>query len=63
MAERISLDSVSLDPSPVVEAYKGGVDRTLLRENLALSTEERLLKMISVLRFAEEVRRSGVAKH
>jgi hypothetical protein len=29
---------------PVVEAYKKDVDRTLLRENLKLSVEERLLK-------------------
>lgn len=50
---------VSLEPSPVIEAYKAGVDRTLLRENLKLSPDERVRKMISVLRFAEEVRRSG----
>jgi len=49
---------VSLDPSPVIEAYKDGVDRTLLRENLKLTTGERVVKMISALRFAEAVRRS-----
>ena len=26
------LDSISLEPSPAIEAYKGGIDRTLLRE-------------------------------
>lgn len=50
--------SVSLDPNPVIEAYKDGVDRTLLRENLKLTTGERVVKMISALRFAEAVRRS-----
>ena len=30
---------------PVVEAYKRDVDRTLLRENLKLTPEERLLKL------------------
>jgi hypothetical protein len=29
---------------PVIEAYKKDVDRTLLRENLKLSVEERLRK-------------------
>ena len=52
---------VSLDASPTIEAYKKDVDRTLLRENLKLTTAERVDKMISVLRFAEAVRRSRVA--
>ena len=50
--------SVSMDPNPVIEAYKEGVDRTLLRENLKLTTGERVEKMIAVLRFAEAVRDS-----
>jgi len=49
---------VSLDPSPVIEAYKEGVDRTLLRENLRLTTSQRVEKMTSALRFAEMVRHS-----
>ena len=51
---------VSLDPNPVIEAYKKDVDRTLLRENLALTTTERIRKMIAALRFAEAVRQSRV---
>ena len=43
----------------MVEAYKKDVDRTLLRENLKLSVEERLLKLIELQRFAEELRRAG----
>ncbi len=49
---------VSLEPDPVIEAYKKDVDRTLLRENLKLTVEERIAKMIAVLRFSEELRRS-----
>ena len=30
---------VSLDPDPVIEAYKKDVDRTLIRENLKLTLE------------------------
>jgi hypothetical protein len=52
------LDSISLDPSPVVEAYKRDVDRTLIQQNLLLSVEERVTKMLSALRLAEEIRRS-----
>jgi len=32
-------------PDPVIEAYKKDVDRTLIRENLKLTVEERLLKL------------------
>ena len=50
---------ISLAASPTIDAYKRDVDRTLLRENLKLTPDERLKKMISVLRFTEELRRSG----
>lgn len=45
-------------PDPVVEAYKKDVDRTLIRENLKLTSEQRIQKMIAALRFHEEVRAS-----
>jgi hypothetical protein len=51
---------VSLDADPVIDAYKKGVDRTLLRENLKLTATQRVEKMTSALRFAESVRRSRV---
>jgi hypothetical protein len=59
----VSLLSVSLDPSPTIEAYKKDVDRTLLRENLKLTTDERVRKMMSALRFAEAVRASRRTAH
>jgi hypothetical protein len=43
----------------VVDAYLAGVDRTLLRRNLALSVEERFLQLMELQRFAEELRRAG----
>lgn len=42
----------------VVEEYKKSVDRTLLRENLKRSVEERFLNLMELQRFAEELRRS-----
>jgi hypothetical protein len=58
MTESSDLIPVSLEPTPVIEAYKKDVDRTLLRENLKLTTTQRIEKMISVLAFVEELRRS-----
>lgn len=47
------------DPDPVIEACKKDVDRTLLRENLKRSPEERVLALIDLLRAAEEFERAG----
>src|SRR5205823_4264282 len=62
MAERTELPRVSLEPDPVIEAYKKDVDRTLIRENLKLTPDERIKKMVAVLRFAEEVRRAKATR-
>jgi hypothetical protein len=43
----------------LIETYKKGVDRSLLRENLELSVEDRLRKLMQLQKFAEELRRSG----
>ncbi|MDR3703652.1 MAG: hypothetical protein P4L56_28650 [Candidatus Sulfopaludibacter sp.] len=45
----------------VVQAYKSGIDRTLIRENLRLTVEERFRKAMALARFAEELRRAGRA--
>jgi hypothetical protein len=47
------------DLDPVVEAYKKDIDRTLIRENLKLTVEERFRKAMALMRFAEEMRRAG----
>jgi hypothetical protein len=44
---------------PVVRAYAEGIDRTLLRKNLALSVEERFRQLMELQRFAAELRRAG----
>ena len=43
---------------PVVEVYKKDVDRTLLRENLKLTVEQRFDKLMALQRFAEDLRRA-----
>jgi hypothetical protein len=45
---------------PVVEAYKRHIDRTLLKENLKLTPEERLVKMQAFAKTLVEMR--GAAK-
>ena len=44
---------------PVVDAYKKDVDRTLLRENLKLTVEERFRKFENMARFARELHDAG----
>jgi hypothetical protein len=44
---------------PVIEAYKKDVDRTLLRENLKLSVEDRFLKFEQFWKYAQELREAG----
>jgi len=46
---------------PVVEVYMRDVDRTLLRENLKLTYEQRALKHTSALKMVAELRRAGRA--
>ena len=43
---------------PVIEAYKKDVDRTLLRENLKLTPEQRLVQAMEHLKLADELRES-----
>jgi hypothetical protein len=47
------------DRDPVVEAYKAGIDMSLIRENLKLTVEERFRKAMELQRFADELRRAG----
>jgi hypothetical protein len=44
---------------PVIEAYKDGIDRTLIRENLRRTPEERFLQLMALQEFAEELREAG----
>ncbi len=48
-------------PDPVIEAFKKDVDRTLLRENLKLTPDERVRKLADFMRSLEEVHAAGPA--
>lgn len=45
-------------PDPLVDAYKKDVDRTLLRENLGRSVDERLRTLGELQRFGQELERA-----
>ena len=44
---------------PVVEAYKKDIDRTLIRENLRLTPEQRLLKLQDFVAFLVTMQEAG----
>ncbi|MEE8587339.1 MAG: hypothetical protein V3T83_21070 [Acidobacteriota bacterium] len=48
-----------LFPDPVIEAYKKDVDRTLIRENLRLTPDQRVRKFVSFMRLIEELQNAG----
>lgn len=56
---RNPVPSVPLEPDPVIEAYKKDVDRTLLRENLKRTVEQRFETLMAMARFREALREAG----
>jgi hypothetical protein len=57
----VTLPIDALSPDPVIAKYKEGIDRTLIRENLTKTHEERLLRLQQMQEFVEEVRAAGEA--
>ena len=47
------------DLDPVIEAYKKGVDVTLIRENLRLTVDQRFQQLMELQQFAEDLRSAG----
>ncbi len=56
---RVRVDAISLEPNPVIEVYKKDIDRSLLRENLKLTPEQRVLKLQDFVRFLVAVQQAG----
>lgn len=51
-----------LPADPVIEWYKKDVDRTLLREHLKLSPQERLEKLVAFMRSLEALRAGRMSR-
>ncbi len=49
----------SIIEDPVIEAYKSHLDRTLIRENLKRTPEERVLRLMDLQRLFSELRKAG----
>lgn len=43
----------------IINAYKKDVDRTLIRQNLRLTVDERFQQLMKLQQFAEDLRRAG----
>jgi hypothetical protein len=52
-------EPMSLETNLVIEAYKKDVDRTLLRENLKLTPDQRLEKLQDFVGFLADLRDAG----
>ena len=52
-------ESIQMSPDPVIDAYKSGIDVTLIRENLRRTPEQRVRALQQLQEFAEELRKAG----
>ena len=59
-AYRPALSPLPVD-DPVIAAYKRDIDRSLLRENVKRSFDERVRALMALSRLAKEARRAGRA--
>ena len=48
-----------MERDPVIDEYKKHVDRTLLRQNLKLTVEQRLRNLMELQKLSEELHRAG----
>ena len=48
MNDNVNQTKANTDIDPVIEAYKKDVDRTLIRENLRLTVDERFQQLIEI---------------
>ena len=56
-----AMESTALEADAVVAAFKEDVDRTLLRENLRRTVQERVNNLMALQRLASEAKRVGDA--
>jgi hypothetical protein len=50
---------IRLEKNPIIDLYKRDVDVSLIRQNLQLTPQERLEKLIQLQQFAAELQRAG----
>jgi len=47
------------DIDSIIEAYKKDIDVTLIRENLGLTVNQRIERLMELQRFADELQQAG----
>ena len=57
MADETNVPTELVDS--VIDAYRSGIDRTLIRRNLGLSVQERFEQLMSLQKLADELRAAG----
>ena len=62
MSKDSSPRACELPSDPVIEAYKKDVDRSLLRENLTLTPDERVRKLDRFMRSLAELQAAAATK-
>jgi nicotinamidase/pyrazinamidase len=53
------IESTAGSEDPVIEAYKSGIDESLIAHNLGLSVDERFEQLMNLQRLADELRAAG----
>ena len=51
--------NTQIESDPVIEAYRKDIDRSLIRENLRLTVDQRFQQLMNLQRFAEELQDAG----
>jgi len=59
MEKELFMDKATDSVQAIIELYKKDIDRSLIRENLKLTPEERLHKLQDFVNFALELRKAG----
>lgn len=55
----VDKENATIPEDPVIEAYKSGLDLSLIKYNLSLSVDERFEQLMSLQRLADELRAAG----
>lgn len=59
MKEPVNRARLKIGLDAVIEAYRKDIDRSLLRENLRLTVDQRFQQLMKLQRFAEELQLAG----
>lgn len=59
MKDSLNQERSNSDRDPIIEVYKKHIDRTLIRENLRLTVDQRFQQLMKLQLFAEQLQNAG----